>query len=64
MSKNCKIQISANQGLNGKIKAHVNAVKGAKAFAYLLPNQKYSLDNRISNTIGIFEEDLAFEITR
>ena len=35
---------------------------GAKAFVYLLPNQQYSLDSEISNTIGIFEDDIIFEI--
>ena len=50
----CKIKISADQLLNGKITLEIESIKEATAYLYHLPN---SFNTELSNTIGIIENN-------
>ena len=59
-SFNCKITISADEILNGKLTLEVIAVEQASAYIYLLPNV---FNTELSDTIGILENNLVYSIT-
>ena len=50
----CKIKISADSILNGKITVEVETVKEATAYLYQLPN---AFNTELSNTIGLIENN-------
>jgi hypothetical protein len=54
---NCKIQLSAEPGINGKLILQIVSVENAQAYVFMQPN---TFDKSLSPTHGLLENNMVY----